>query len=161
MCCNSFFLHTWKQSVCFSPQKQPCGCWAQKKGHMVLVDLVSVFRMHACFWNREQRKQRPTGILAIIIPPPCSCHLDWVHIVHRNKWLWLTGCIQSHCRKMFSESAHLSQPTAPLPPGHELRGCFKVKITTQVNKDFKNRKARKRFEYCSQTACYSSTVTQH
>lgn len=94
-------------------------------------------------------------------PPPRSCHLDWVHIVHRNKWLWLTGCIQSHCRKMFSESAHLSQPTAPLPPGHELRGCFKVKITTQVNKDFKNRKARKRFEYCSQTACYSSTVTQH
>lgn len=69
----------------------------------------------SCWWReqRERKKAETDGSLChryfLLLPPG---H-DWVHIVHRNKWLWLTGRVQSECRKMFSKSTHLSQLTCP------------------------------------------------
>lgn len=47
LCCSSLLRDTWKQPVCFPPQKEPCGCSAHETEHMFLVDSVSVFRMHS------------------------------------------------------------------------------------------------------------------
>lgn len=115
LCCSSLLLDTWKQSVYFPPQKELCGSSAHKKRTYGSCRF-SVSFQNVCFLlkrgNREN-KQRLTGLFAIVISS-CSPCLDWVHIVHRNKCLWLTGCVQSDCRKMFSKSPHLSQLTCPL-----------------------------------------------